>query len=145
MKIFCKVLTASMVLVGLISSASFAAAEDIGVGCVDDTGTSILNQPEAIQKQISQKEFCYEAVDIARACQHGSSLDVDTAAAASQVCEKELSTHQPTVDDWALLARMKKRCDEQYGQQEGTMYLSVNAFCQLDATHWITDVTNGSW
>ena len=81
---------------------------------------------------------CFQAVNIANDCALGSAEDLKIAGAASNVCLKEAGTL--SASDTKLLAAMKDRCNQTFKDKSGTLYLSLNAFCQLKAVEFIRNV-----
>lgn len=126
----------ALTLTALISSQSFAGQ------CVDDKGNDILRSPDLFQELIAQKKTCYEAVQLAESCAWGSSLDVSTAGVAYNVCLAQAKKSKPQSRDYALLRKMEARCNEKYSKMEGTLYRSMNAFCQLKAIEWLNTLVS---
>ena len=124
-------LTSALVL----SSAAFAEGT-----CVDAKGNDITNQPEVFQRLIEQSKSCYEAKQLAEACAWGSSLDVQTVGVAYGVCDKELKAQKPARSLLALESKMESICNKKYENEQGTMYRSMNAYCNLSALAWILDI-----
>lgn len=108
--------------------------------CTDSKGEDILNQPEVFQQLIENSGTCYEAAGLARACAWGSSLDVSTAGLAAMVCQNELSSLSPEEPTAHLLDAMTQACNSKYATAEGTLAMSMAAFCRLDALAWIVDL-----
>lgn len=109
--------------------------------CVDSRGRDIWQKPEVFQKLISEQTSCHDAAELATACAWGSSLDVSTAGIAIDICGKQLKKNQPQPNDLALMKQMEKRCDREYQDMQGTMYMSMNAYCHLEAIRWLVGVT----
>ena len=82
--------------------------------------------------------YCFQAKEIANQCAFGSSRDLETAGAATEVCLKEAGKLSSA--DQNLLAVMENRCNQTYANQQGTMYQSMNAFCHLDAVSFIRNL-----
>lgn len=108
--------------------------------CTDLNGNDILDKPDIIATLISQSPSCSDAAQLARSCAWGSSQDVATASAAYGVCAKQLESLNPSQKALALLTTMKDLCNERYAQQQGTIFLSMNAYCHLNALEWIVNV-----
>lgn len=119
------------VMVFAISTSAFAGE------CVNKKGEDIYNQPDVFQALIEQSASCFEAKGLAEACAYGSSLDVSSAGAAYAVCQKELAQQKPAATLNKTLANMVSLCNKKYRNEEGTMYRSMNAFCNLSAIEWI--------
>lgn len=108
--------------------------------CVDQNGKDISHEPDVFQKLISAKATCSEATELAEACAYGSSIDVRTAGLAMNVCDKQIKAAKPSSQDQQLLKTMRARCGKKYDHMDGTMYLSMNAYCQLQATLWLSNL-----
>ena len=121
----------------LLSAVSFAKAER---KCVNAAGQDVGTDVDAIIAAIGQTSSCNEAVELDWACAFGSSVDPKIATAAGRVCRRELPNGRLSPADRGFLTRMESRCNQRYGHEEGTMYLSFNAFCQLEALKWIVSV-----
>jgi hypothetical protein len=119
-----------------VSSTAFSAE------CVNEKGEDIYNQPEVFQTLIENADSCYKAEQLASACAYGSSLDIMTAGSAYAVCEKELQQNKPSKKITATLNQMVAMCNAKYSKLDGTMYRSMNAFCNLSAIQWILGVTS---
>ncbi len=132
---FKKISLVAVLVMCLVSSQNGLAAE-----CVDSNGQDIFTQPEVFFGIIEKSESCYQAVEMAEACAYGSSLDVATAGAAYGICEKELNAQNPAKELTVLLTTMQTTCSEKYDKEEGTMYRSMNAFCQLSALEWVLNI-----
>lgn len=136
---------AILILVTLFFTQNLFAVE-----CVDKDGNDIYNEPEKFLSIIENSSSCYEATQMAEACARGASLDVQTAGTAYLVCQNELDKYLPVVKDnkspkviapeRALLANMNNMCQVKYEKAEGTMYLSMNAFCKLSAINWVVNI-----
>ncbi len=123
-------------LVLAFANSSFAGE------CVDKKGKDITQTPEVFQQLISEAGSCYEASDLAKACAWGSSLDVSTAGAAYDVCHKELTTAKPSKELTDLLTKMTSLCGQKYRNEEGTLYRSMHAYCNLSALVWVVNLAN---
>jgi hypothetical protein len=132
---FKKLSLVAMLVMCIVCSQNGVAAE-----CVDSNGQDIFSQPEVFFGIIEKSESCYEAVEMAEACAYGSSLDVSTAGVAYDICEKELQVQKPTKELINLLKTMQTSCSDKYYKEEGTMYRSMNAFCQLSALEWVLNI-----
>lgn len=123
------------VLLTLVLTTTAFAGE-----CVNDKGEDILGNPEEFQTLIENASSCYKAKELASACAWGSSLDVITAGAAYDVCEKDLTKNNPAADLLSTLTAMKQLCTNKYEDMDGTMYRSMNSYCHLDAIYWILNL-----
>lgn len=82
--------------------------------------------------------YCKDAIDIATQCSFGSSRDLEIVGAAKVVCLKEAGILSRA--DQKLLTAMENRCNKAYQRLPGTMYMSMNAFCHLQAVDFIRGV-----
>lgn len=130
----------NLALAALLVSSFVFSQNSFAEGCVDSSGQDIFNQPEVFFGIIEKSESCYEAVQMAEACAYGSSLDVSTAGVAYGICEKELQAQKPGKELTKLLSTMQTSCSEKYDKEQGTMYRSMNAFCQLSALEWVLNI-----
>ena len=85
---------------------------------------------DTIQAAIAQATSCPAAIAISRACAFGSGADVLTAGLAGERCLADLEPLE--AGDRATLARLLQACGEKYADQDGTMFRSFAAFCQLE-------------
>jgi len=83
-----------------------------------------------VTKSINASKTCKAAKATADACAMGSSGDIQIAGAAYTKCEKEVKL---TAAQKTALDKAKAACTKKYSRQQGTMYLSMNAFCHLEA------------
>lgn len=86
------------------------------------------SQLDAIVKAVEAAPTCSAAYRIMEACAFGSSADVQTGAAVVQKCEKVMATTRRTA-----FQRESKACAARYAKMEGTMYISMAAFCSAKA------------
>lgn len=126
-----KLLIAVTLLVGSVS---------FGAECVNEKGEDIFNQPEVFQAMIEKADSCYAAKNLAEACAYGSGLDVSTAGTAYGVCAAELQKNKPSKKLTDTLSSMNSMCNKKYANEDGSMYRSMNAFCQLSAVEWILNI-----
>ncbi|MDA8793576.1 hypothetical protein N9N67_10025 [Bacteriovoracaceae bacterium] len=101
--------------------------------CVDSDGKDIHEDGDLIIKEISRIKNCYRAVDLAKNCSWGATRDVGTVIAASEVCEKKFKKNKPSPILHGYQQIMVNACNNHYENLEGTIYLSLNAYCKLDA------------
>jgi hypothetical protein len=106
--------------------------------CVDQTGKDIFNDIDAIEESIRNAHDCTEAQQQAKSCAWGATIDTQTTGVATEICEKELFSYKPPEKTLAALQTMREACQETYSNLDGTMYISAEAFCDLDATAWVT-------
>ena len=126
-----------LVLIAFAMSSSVFAAD-----CVNEKGEDILNQPEVFQALIEKADSCWAAKSLAEACAWGSSLDVATAGAAYSVCQKDLDKNKPSKSLTQTLNKMNSMCNAKYSKMDGTLYRSMNSYCQLTAIGWIVDLAS---
>jgi len=129
----------SVILAFIIAFGGVAFADG---GCVDANGVDIDNNPEAFIPLIAAQKSCYEAATLANACAWGSSMDVTTAGTAYDVCATELATYKPSKKTRFQLYTMRQQCVDKYSNIQGTMYMSMDAFCQLEAIQWIIGIAS---
>ena len=88
---------------------------------------------DRISAAIEGAGSCYTAAGIAESCAFGSSLDVSFVASATAICERGFgamtATHKRAYD--TLLGK----CSAKFENESGTLYRSMNAFCDLEVTH----------
>lgn len=109
------------------SAFAFAAEED----CAN------MNS-EQIVAAIQAKRSCYEAATLARTCAWGSAIDTQFAGAAETVCAKNYK--KISRKDKQALEYMGEKCTAKYEKREGTMYISMNAFCHLTASEFWSEI-----
>lgn len=120
-----KVLVAAALLV--LSTNVFA------MNCDDDS---------AVVAAVEKTTSCYDAANIVNQCAtYGSSRDLPIVYAGYSICEKELKAQNPNAKLSSLLVTMQNACEERYEKEEGTLYRSMKAFCNLDALKWILDLS----
>jgi hypothetical protein len=118
----------------LASSAAFADEPPMD----SDAPITCPEKVEDVAKMIISLSTCYDASRAANQCALGSSADVQIAGAAKLVCLKEAGNLSNS--DQALLTEMTKRCVEAYQGKQGTMFMSMAAFCELKAAEFINSV-----
>lgn len=116
------------------------ASNTVAAECVDQAGKDIYMEPEIYTALIENAQSCSSAVQLAQSCAYGSSQDSSTAGAAYDVCYKEFVGLQPQAQSMETLNKMEVMCEEKYGNLDGTMYISANAFCRLSALQWILGI-----
>ncbi|MGZ3695646.1 MAG: hypothetical protein ACXWQO_16160 [Bdellovibrionota bacterium] len=94
---------------------------------------------EQLVKSISSQGSCYEAAKLARACAWGSSFDVRVAGAAIEVCAKDYK--KISSKDKQVITYMNNKCNAKFEKMQGTMYISMNMFCQLATAEFWSDVS----
>ncbi|MGZ3696059.1 MAG: hypothetical protein ACXWQO_18555, partial [Bdellovibrionota bacterium] len=109
--------------------------------CVDSTGKDISQDLNAIVALIAQQTSCNTASMVANACSWGTSGDVRKAWTAYRICEAELAKDKPSDENRAQLQSMEGRCESRYAAKWGTMYESLNAYCHLEAMHWVVELS----
>lgn len=131
-----------MFRVWLLSLSLMACQNLWAQECVDANGKDLLSEPEEFNLLIESAKSCYEAVQLAEACAWGSSMDAVTAGTAYGVCEKELQENKPTQKLESLLFEMQTACAEKYEGMEGTLYISMQAYCSLSAIEWVLNIAS---
>ncbi len=107
------------------------------VKCAESKDTE-MPDADGVEKQIRASKSCYEAKSIAEQCGFGSSLDTQIAGAASEFCAKDFK--KITAADKKILASMKDLCTRAYSNQQGTMFISFDAFCRLNADSFMSGI-----
>lgn len=100
------------------------------------------NYLDRVTVSITNAASCREAAAVAEACALGASGDVVIAGAAQQRCERELGTLNASQQ--RTYAAQLQRCEHKYAAQQGTMYLSMTAFCKLQVTQSMVGRAVGS-
>jgi hypothetical protein len=114
-----------VVLVTLVATSSMA------VTCPVEFGTD--KYLDLVGQAIQSTKSCYEGAEIAKACALGASGDVFTAGVAEYQCREEFWS-KLTQSDRATFLHLRDRCTEKYKDKQGTMYLSMEAFCRLSVS-----------
>jgi hypothetical protein len=103
-----------------------------------DSTCPVEYEADKILEAIDGGGSCYVAAGIAESCAFGSSLDVQLVASATAVCERGFGemtdAHEHAYD--TLLGK----CAAKYENESGTLYRSMNAFCNLEVTKLFTDL-----
>lgn len=86
------------------------------------------NQLDVVVNAIDASPTCAAAYRIMEACAFGSSADVQTGTAVIRKCETAMAASRR-----ASFQRESKACAAKYARMEGTMYLSMAAFCAAKA------------
>lgn len=120
-------------LAPLVPSAARADADSDNT-CPLPHGPDFLDRA---QKEIRAKKSCQQAVTYANACALGSSGDSALAGAAIDVC-KQSFTKKPA--DRQLFEQLRQRCTAKFSKEQGTLYVSMNAFCALRAAQLLDDL-----
>jgi hypothetical protein len=81
---------------------------------------------------------CYVAAGIAESCAYGSSLDVQFVAAATELCQRGFDAM--TDADTEAYETLLGHCAAKYRDTEGTLYRSMNAYCDLEVTQLFNDL-----
>jgi uncharacterized protein len=94
---------------------------------------------DALAKALSQAKSCGAAAAKMRDCAWGSSADTQLAPIVIAKCEKTFFRSLSPAAQKRYEDEMQL-CAYEYARQEGTMYMSAAALCQVDvATHFATD------
>jgi hypothetical protein len=92
-----------------------------------------------VSAAIKGSDNCESGSAIAEACALGASGDLETVPVAEQKCR---------LDFWKKLSKtdmqgyknLQSKCDSKYKNQQGTMYLSANAFCYLQVARLYSEL-----
>ena len=76
---------------------------------------------------------CGEALNRASECSWGSSADGQIAGAAITVCESKFLSKLSATEK-AGYSKLQGRCGKKYEGQQGTMYRSMEAFCEAEVS-----------
>lgn len=118
----------SILLLTIALCASFSAhALD---KCPVDFGNDDYLQK--VSDVITNSASCYEASEVADACALGASGDVYTVGSAIARCEKDIPAMSEK--DAKTYSELNQKCQDKYSSMEGTLYMSMNAFCHLSVT-----------
>lgn len=109
----------------LVSAPAFAATE-----CSSDAADT--------EKLIRAADSCHAAATIARDCSWGSGVDVYLTGAAAETCEKDYAKMNAT--DKRTMNAMRSRCANKYRHEQGSMYRSFEAHCQLNVSEFWSDI-----
>jgi len=128
----------SSALVACAASPADPNPQGGGVGGKGDDATESscpegLDDADKILAAIEGGGNCYVASGIAESCAYGSSLDVQFVAAATDVCGSGFDVMPADVR--AIYESLLDRCGAKFAEEEGTLYRSATAFCQLEITH----------
>ena len=96
------------------------------------------NYLDKVAQIITDSASCWEASEVADACALGASGDVYTVGAAIARCERDMPVMTPA--DSTMYQSLNDRCTEKYSKMEGTLYMSMNAFCHLDVTRLFLNI-----
>lgn len=99
---------------------------------------------EASAKELEEAKSCEAAVARINDCAWGSSADTGLAPIVITKCEKRfLEKLSPSAKEH--YAEEMQLCAYEFARQEGTLYMSAAALCQVDvAAHFATDPTAAS-
>lgn len=86
---------------------------------------------DALAKDLSQAESCSTAATKMRDCAWGSSADTQLAPIVIEKCEKTFF-HSLSPAAQKRYGDEMQLCAYEYARQEGTMYMSAAALCQVD-------------
>ena len=111
--------TSALILCSALSSVSFA----------DECPVKDTMDGEKIISTIAAAKSCYEASTVAESCAWGSSMDVQFVGAALKTCEKDFT--KISKSNRAMYNALVSDCGKKYAKQQGTMYVSMTAFCSL--------------
>jgi uncharacterized protein len=89
------------------------------------------NRLDAMAKDLTQTKTCRAAAAKMRDCAWGSSADTQLAPIVIEKCEKRFF-HSLSLAAQKRYADEMQLCAYEYSGQEGTMYMSAAALCQVD-------------
>lgn len=119
----------SQIIFGFLMIVLSAASANAGYKeCPVEMGDDYL--PKVLDT-IRGQSSCYMAADIAITCGMGSSMDIEIAGQARASCEHRFVNHlKPAeMENYKVLLN---KCLEKYVGHQGTLYLSAQAFCELN-------------
>lgn len=122
-----------VLLIALLALGSTVNAMD---KCPVDFGAN--DYLEQVTQMIANSGSCWEASEIADACALGASGDIYTVGAAVARCEKDMPIMSK--EDAMMYKTLNNKCTDKYSKLEGTMYMSMNAFCHLQVTRLFLDI-----
>lgn len=114
-----------------VATLAFSALVSLSAGaasCPYKMGTSTYI--DNVTKAVAKQKTCQSAAALAYACAMGSSGDLQPVGEAITKCEAIAKPHL-TARDNANIKSANAKCDKENNQQ-GTMYMSMKAFCHLD-------------
>ena len=88
---------------------------------------------------IRAKKACEDGATVAEACALGASGDISIAGSAQTQCEGDFLKKLSKTDAQTYHDLMAK-CDTKYSGHDGTMYLSMNAFCHLQVSRLYSEL-----
>jgi hypothetical protein len=109
-----------------------------GQGKVDGESSCPIADYDAdkISAAIDGAGSCFVAAGIAESCAYGSSLDVSFVASATAICESGFGSMIEA--DKSAYETLLGKCAKKYENTEGTLYRSMNAYCDLEVTKLFT-------
>ncbi len=110
----------------ILSFSLFSLSAFAVENCPVDFGDDYL---EKVATLATNSDSCYQARDIVNVCALGASGDVYTVGAAIRRCQRDIPAMSKK--DQETYVYLEKKCNDKYASMEGTMYLSMNAFCHL--------------
>ncbi|MBX3157141.1 MAG: hypothetical protein KF773_14290 [Deltaproteobacteria bacterium] len=125
----------TLLIISLLAMSSAAAADSCPV---KNTGSTFLTD---LVKEIGKAKTCDGAASLAEKCALGASGDAVIAGAAVDVCKKDFAKSK---DDTALHDKLAKRCGAKYEKMQGTMYVSMAAFCALDVAKLLSNLNRAA-
>jgi hypothetical protein len=119
----------------MVSSMMVAAIAVLGfsVSAMADDCPVKIGSPSYMSdviKAVNAANGCYSASQVAQSCAMGSSGDGSIAGAARVKCEADFVKKAPKAD-LATYQALLQKCTNKYKNMQGTMYISMNAFCHL--------------
>ena len=97
---------------------------------------------DEIVEAINASPGCGGAMALFKACELGSSGDIQLGAAVEKKCERDfLARLKPPQKD--LYQSEMRACDRKYQNEEGTMYRSFTAFCRAQVAQRYSQTAAG--
>lgn len=121
-------------MVLLVMTVGFAASAD---DCPAQIGDQ--NYLTKVTTAIHAKKTCEDGATVAEACSLGASGDIAIAGSAQTQCEGDF-LKKLSKGDLQTYRDLLAKCDAKYRGQEGTMYLSMNAFCHLQVARLYSEL-----
>jgi hypothetical protein len=88
------------------------------------------NYLDRVASAIKSTTNCAQAVSVAEACALGASGDSFTVPFAERKCGLDFWKKLSPADK-KIYGSLQAKCDHKYENMQGTLYISLNAFCRL--------------
>lgn len=132
--------TALILIIAFVANFAYA---DGPLTCSID-GVDVSSDLQKIVAGVKAAKDCDKAYEFASACAWGSSADTQIAGAAADICSNEMKANKADAADHRLLTQLFNACIEKWGKKQGTLYISADAFCQLEAIKWMVGLTGAN-